>query len=137
MRFHYLYFRWTACVEESCLAIAVLAQCYSRKDASPKSELVHEQTSVRFLGSVLFYRPHPKDEEGNIFSLSTLAEGGYPHLADGGIPLSFLIGYPILPVGVCPILPDGVVPHPSISQIWGTPCQEGSPIWPMGDTLSG
>ena len=38
----------------------------------------------------LFYRPHPKDGEGNIFSLSTTGGGRYQVTG----PRSFLGGYP-------------------------------------------
>ena len=63
-----------------------------------------------------YYRPHPKDGEGTVFSLSVYTSTGVPHLADlgGEYPIPGLDGgYPITG-------PDrGEVPHPRSG--WGVP----------------
>ena len=116
-------------------------------DGGPGKQKGHLRTSH-------FYRPHPKDEGGNIFSLFTLAGGGGtpsqvcgwggPHLRSGGggTPSKVWVGgYPIPSLdhrvpnfrsggGVpCPRSGWGV-PH-TRSGPWGTPFQ----VW-WGGTLS-
>ena len=78
-----------------------------------------------------FYRPHPKDGEGNVFSLSTPG-GGYPARSSwgGGVPCQVQPGGG----GVTCQVQLGGVPWPG-----GVPCQvqPGGVPWPRGDTLPG
>ena len=79
-----------------------------------------------------FYRPHPKDGEGNVFSLSTPGGGGVPishnalqhfpecHGAAGGVPCQVQLGGRggTLPGGY----PGGGYPAGGVPW-WGVPCQ--------------
>ena len=99
-----------------------------------------------------FYRPHPKDGEGNVFSLST--PGGYPYpimLCNisqnamgqtlGGVPCQVQPGrYPTRGYPARGTLPGGTllggypVRYPLARSGWGVPCPGGTL---PGGTLSG
>ena len=108
---------------------------YSSGSSQPKSPLI---------GTVVYYRPHPKCE-GYIFTGVCLLTGGW-----GGVPHLHPIMLPLVP---CPILGVGVpqagqvpswsrgfpgqvkmgYPHPSLGQGWGnSTCPQPGQGW---DTL--
>ena len=103
-----------------------------------KTVTVSSDQGTKFIGQN--YRPHPKDGEGNVFSLFTPRGEGVPRITqDGGgsTPARLGWGYPSLvrmggyPGQIRMGVPQPGMGYPSPIQGWGAPppSRDGVPPW--------